>query len=113
MGRENDFPSRLPEINAVLQKYIDFKGIDPENTTVSTLKKQIEHDSKVFPSYIEDIKFWRLSMEIVGSAILICIISSAILAYLKIPIPEILVTSASTLIGVIAGLFAGSIQNKN
>lgn len=111
MGVESQFPTRLPETYADVQKYIEFKKIDPENTTVAQLNEEMGADSKNVPIYMNDKKFWYMALYFIGGTIIICILSSAILAGLSIDVPEILVTSTSTLIGVIAGLFAGSIQS--
>lgn len=102
----NEYIDRLAEIKELLEE----SNQDPSKLTIDEAIGYFKRNPKKVPAYIDDIIFWRIALSFTGILIGICLFTAAFLAYNNQPVPDIFITASSTLIGVIAGLFAGNLS---
>lgn len=112
MAIEDDFPTRAVEVFNGVSKWADKKSLDLDTTPFNRVTEEFKADPQNLPAYVGDKDFWKMALQFIGGFIFICLIGSLILALLNLTIPDIIITSCSTAIGIFAGIFATNITKK-
>jgi hypothetical protein len=112
MTSADDFPTQAVKVFKQVSEWADTKNLDLDTIPFSKVTKDFTEDPRNQPAYFEDKEFWKLALKFIGVLIIICLLGSIILAVLNLTIPDILITSASTAIGIFAGLFATNVAKK-